>query len=301
MREIMHQFKYLAYRVLPLKVYLHLNYLLRFHRVLNFNSPSRFSEKIYRLKILNRSKAALIRRAYDKVKVRGYIEEKLGKEYCGTFLNTLYGVYNDVKEIDFDSLPSSFVLKVSQSSGFNIICPDKTKLDIEKTQKLLDKWLKVANGKHYTEENYVYDGHAVICCEKFLSDKEGNIPYDIRVYCFNGEPKLFVCDIGTTLQDGSHGEAIVRNVYDAKWSLLDIDLGRPHDPDIKIEKPSNLDEIIRVSRILSEDFLFVRVDLYSFDGRLVFGELTWIPMGGSCVIKPDYMDYELGSWLDLKQ
>lgn len=299
MKKVLRQCKYLAYRILPLSAYLKLNYFIHFHRFPNLQDPTRFSEKIYCLKVLNRSQTDLIQRAYDKVNVRGYIKEKLGKEYCASFLNTLYGVYSNANEINFDELPSSFVLKISQSSGSNIICPDKTKLNVSEAKRTLNKWITIANGKHFSEEGYIFDGNAVICCEKFLRDKNGNIPYDIRVYCFNGEPRFFVCDVGTTLKDGSHGDAIVRNVYDLEWNLQSFNLGRPRDPRVKIQKPNNLDEIIRVSRVLSEDFKFVRVDLYDIDGKLVFGELTWIPMGGSCVVEPDYMDYELGSLLNL--
>ncbi|MFQ9676389.1 MAG: ATP-grasp fold amidoligase family protein [Eggerthella lenta] len=91
----------------------------------------------------------------------------------------------------------------------------------------------------------------------------------------------------------------MRNVYDESWNLLEVDLGRPHDPSVVMEKPDNLDELIFVARKLSEDFPFVRVDLYNLNESIIFGELTWIPMGGNCIISPLSFDREMGSWLDI--
>ena len=66
-----------------------------------------------------------------------------------------------------------------------------------------------------------------------------------------------------------------------------------------MDRPSNLEKIISISRKLSQDFYFVRVDLYNLDGNLKFGELTWLPMGGKGVITPDDYDFTLGSWLSI--
>lgn len=57
--------------------------------------------------------------------------------------------------------------------------------------------------------------------------------------------------------------------------------------------------MVDIARKLSADFPFVRVDLYDLSGKIVFGELTWIPMGGNCIVDPASFDVELGSWLEL--
>lgn len=50
---------------------------------------------------------------------------------------------------------------------------------------------------------------------------------------------------------------------------------------------------------LSEDFKFVRVDFYEINGKVYFGELTFIP--GAAYIKyvNDKSDYELGNLLNI--
>lgn len=44
--------------------------------------------------------------------------------------------------IRFDQLPDSFVLKVTHGSGQNLICRDKSQLDVERTRRLLAQWMK---------------------------------------------------------------------------------------------------------------------------------------------------------------
>ena len=183
----------------------------------------------------------------------------------------------------------------------NIICTDKQKLNIESVKKTLDKWLKIANKAHYQEQSNYFNGKARIICEKLLQLEKGGIPSDYRIYCFNGAPKFIIHDLDTTLDDGQHGHDIRRNVYDENWNFIQVDLGRPRDEERKVPRPSNLNEMLIISAKLSQEFPFVRVDLYNVNGKIVFGELTWIPMGGNCPIKPDEFDFELGDLLELPQ
>ena len=286
---------------LSFKTYLKVEYFVRYHSLLRWNNPKTFNEKIFWLRdYYENMQPPLMRQCYDKINVREYITSKLGEEYCLGFLKPLLSVYDSPEEIDFSALPDKFVLKVSQSSGFNLICPDKNKLDIPAARNQLSKWLETVNNPARSlKKGFVFDGKARILCEEYISLKNGTVPYDLRIYCFNGEPKLFVCDIGTTNIDGTHGQHIVRNTYDLEWNLLDVDLGRPHNSSIRLSKPDNLEEILFVAKKLSEDFIFVRVDLYNLDNCLRFGELTWIPMGGYCPIHPKSYDELLGSWLQL--
>ena len=45
----------------------------------------------------------------------------------------------------------------------------------------------------------------------------------------------------------------------------------------RIERPKLLEKMLEISRVLSSDFDFVRVDLYDVDGKIYFGELTFTP------------------------
>ena len=68
--------------------------------------------------------------------------------------------------------------------------------------------------------------------------------------------------------------------YDLNWNLTDIETGLPgffRRPDISFEKPKNLELMIEYSKKLSEDFAFVRVDMYNINNTIYLGEMTFSP------------------------
>lgn len=284
-------------KILPDKMCMKLYYAYIYKRNLRLDKPIKFSEKIWWLKkYYGEYQKEILQLCYDKYTVREYVKEKVGEKY----LNELYSVYDNADEIDFDKLPNEFVIKVSQSWGKNFICPNKDIIDRAQVIEMLRSWLEeMRTTNPFGIEGYVLNGKAVLISEKFLKDKEGKIPEDYRFYCFNGKPEYIIYDIETTKENGSHGENIKRNVYDKDWNFIDVKMGRENCKEAIIDKPSNLNEMLYVAEKLSEDFPFVRVDLYNVDGNIIFGELTWIPMGGNCVITPKSFDYELGKLLNL--
>ena len=52
--------------------------------------------------------------------------------------------------------------------------------------------------------------------------------------------------------------------------------------------------MLKIAAKLSEDFPFVRVDLYNVGGKIFFGELTFYPWSGYVQFTPDEIDFELG-------
>ena len=57
--------------------------------------------------------------------------------------------------------------------------------------------------------------------------------------------------------------------------------------------------MLKTASILSQDFPFVRVDLYNLDRKIYFGELTFYPWTGYVQFYPDSFDYELGNLMDI--
>ena len=58
-------------------------------------------------------------------------------------------------------------------------------------------------------------------------------------------------------------------------------------------------ELAKIAEELSKPFPFVRVDLYSIDGRIYFSELTFTPAKGTLVFDDDKADFIQGEWLSL--
>ena len=74
----------------------------------------------------------------DKYGVREYIEN-LGEDKR---LNDLYNVYVKVEDMVWNYLPESFVLKVNNKCGANIICSDKKNLNEKQFINNLSKSIK---------------------------------------------------------------------------------------------------------------------------------------------------------------
>jgi D-alanine-D-alanine ligase-like ATP-grasp enzyme len=89
-----------------------------------------------------------------------------------------------------------------------------------------------------------------------------------------------------------------RSFYDRDWKNLHVTSDCPAS-DREIERPANLDEMLRIAERLSKDFPYVRVDLYNVDGKIYFGELTFYPWSGYVQYTPDEADYKFGENFNL--
>ena len=90
------------------------------------------------------------------------------------------------------------------------------------------------------------------------------------------------------------------NFYDCDWNYLPqiSNLAYPSNSNIQDKKPEQLKEMLELAKILSNDFKFVRVDLYPNKAGIILGELTFIPGGGIIFYKDDG-DLKIGEMLDL--
>ena len=260
-------------------------YRLKHGYKLNLKNPKTYSEKLQWIKLYDRN--PLMPKCVDKYTVRKYIESK----GCKKILNDLLWQGFNPDDIPYESLPKKFVIKVTHGSTFNIICTDKSKLDIEDTNKKLKKWLKEKFIPCYGEWFYGIEKPRIIV-EKFLEDnKIKNDLYDYKVFCFNGEPKYIHVHCGRYTEHK-------RNIYDIDWNLRK-DASIKYKPIGNVEKPKELNELLRYARILSEDFNHVRVDFFIVNGKIYFGELTFTCGAGLDKIKPYEFDLEMGNYLKL--
>ena len=253
---------------------------------LNLKEPKTFNEKIQWLKLYEWPNNELAIKCSDKYKVREFLIEKHAEEY----LNQLIGVYDKAEEIEWDKLPNQFVLKCNHGCAYNIICKDKTKLDIEKTSKLLNKWLKEDFGKFNAEIHYSKIERKIIC-EKYLGD---NLE-DYKFFCFNGKFKFMYVAIDS---DDSNKER--EAFFNENGELIDVtnaDYGLYKEATV----PEKFKDLIKVSEDLSKDFPFVRVDWYIKDGVVTFGELTFTPSGGMMKFNPSSFDATVGEMLDISE
>ena len=82
------------------------------------------------------------------------------------------------------------------------------------------------------------------------------------------------------------------------WKLTDIETGLPkfyRRPDIIFQKPKKLKLMMEYAKKLSEDFVFVRVDLYNVNDNIYLGEMTFSPSNMLFNLKNRKQSIKLGN------
>lgn len=261
-----------------------LNYKYSTGQWLDWNNPQDINAKINILKVTEYYNNPVVTKCIDKYLIREYLKEKGLEELCPK----LYGVYEKADEIDWNGLPNQFAVKCNHACGTNIIVDDKSKLDFEAAKKQLDKWMKMDYWRE-GEIQYKYIKKKIII-EEYLGAGEELKTY--KFFCFNGEPKVLYISLD---------EDRFIDYYDMDFNKLPYSLPEHEHYPKTISKPENFDKMIEISKKLSNDFPFVRVDLYNSNGKIYISELTFVPTGGFMKIDPPNTLVEWGNWLKLKK
>lgn len=256
---------------------------------LDLDNPKTFNEKLQWLKLHDRKPEYTM--MVDKYKVREYVANTIGEQY----LIPLIAVYDKAEDIDFNKLPQKFVLKCNHNSGVGMcICKDKSKINIRKVRKRLNKGLKqdyYLTGREWPYKNV----ERKIVCEQFMEDKESPDLKDYKFMCFNGEVKCsFVCS------ERFSGEGLKVTFFDRDWQVMPFTRHYPKSEKV-IEKPKNYELMIELAEKLSKNIPFVRVDFYEVNGKVYFGELTFFPGNGLEEFEPEEYDKMLGDYIDLEK
>lgn len=274
-------------RFLPSKLYVKYHYEYFSGKKLDLDNPVGFNAKIEWYKVYFRPK--LLTQLADKFSVRAYVEDKIGAEY----LNELFAVYDNPEQINYDSLPNSFIMKANHTNGHNIIVKDKNKLNKSKTEKKFKKWLK-KNQYYRRGQEWAYKNiKPKLVIEKFLKEDGKESLVDYKFYCFNGVPKFIDIHIDRE-EDHKQG------CFDLDFNLLPFGKSKSYKSISEgIEKPSNLKEMVKLAKLLSENLPFVRVDFYSVNGKTIFGELTFYPADARKQFYPENYNRIIGDYFKL--
>lgn len=269
-----------------------MRYYAYFHRLPNLKAPKDMNEKLLYMKLY--TDTSRWTDLVDKYKVRAYVEE------CGLgeYLIPLVGMWTDVNDIDFETLPQSFIFKANNGVGKSelLMVKDKSQLNVEETKKFLNELLKRKHVGVLSGEPHYHKMNPCIIAEELLPSEEGEkSPVDYKIYCANGKAHyIWVCS-----GRDSTGTAVM--TYDRDWNPrpdLCIFDSRYREGTVK-PKPANLDDMIRVAETLVKPFPFVRLDLYNINGKIYFGEMTFTPLGGMVNFHPQSFLNEMGNSIDL--
>ena len=271
-------------------------YRQTFFKGINLRDPQTFTEKLTWLKLNTYYNNPLVTQCADKYQVRKYVSD------CGLdhLLNDLIDVYDSADDIDWEALPNKFVLKANHGSGYNIICEDKSRLNITETKATINKWMAEDYWKLFAETNYKFI-EKKITSEKYLETEDGSYLYDYKVYCLNGQPQfIFVTKVKDDQTGGLYSEEIF---MDTNWEFLTyIKKENLKKEDLSIpEKPKSLDEMLSAAKKLSQPFPFVRVDFFEHNDAAIFAELTFTPRGGLAEPPVEINGRTLGEILDISK
>lgn len=281
---------------LPLKVchkelYLNIHYITwtNLRRFPNLVNPRDYNDCIQWLKLFDQEEKIID--CCDKIRVREYTLEKLGSNYHPK----LYQVYENFDQIEFETLPNSFVIKTNHDSGTVILVTDKFDLDRQSAKRKVEKALRRPHGWFFGEWPYAYIKPKILI-EEYIDTLTSVSPPDYKFHCVAGKVKWlqYIFD-----RDCQVKECIVDR--DGQPTALHLDPHMLHSEDFN--KPECWERLISIAEALSDEFKYVRVDLFLNSDRIIVGELTFFPYFGCYRSKGqkdlgEYMDFDKTTFKD---
>jgi ferredoxin-fold anticodon binding domain-containing protein len=200
----------------------------------------------------------------NKVEVKDFITTNYPKLKIAKLVKT----FNSVSDFKKEDIQPNLILKAVRGSGYLLDLREIN--DIGKIHKRMSHWKHIIARSvlentpfFFTEEkiNCHYNGITANAC-------------DYKIFCIHGEPKYILMRKNGT-----------RNFYWTDWTPMRIQM--------KIERPEQLDELLKIAEQLSQPFEFVRIDLYLGNNGIYFGEYTFHCLGGRKEFD-DEMELKLG-------
>lgn len=281
-------FRRLSFLMPNNKLYLRIYYWLEMRQPLNLTNPVLFNEKLQWLKLYDCRPEYCV--MADKFAVKPYVAKIIGDEYI---IPTI-GDWDTPYDIDWDTLPDSFVLKTNHDGGGNgiVICRDKSSLDKKKAiNTLLFSWRR--NTYRIAREWSYKNIRKKILAEPYMEDNKSGELRDYKFFCFDGVPKVMFVVTERGVKEKANFD-----FFDMDFNHLEIYTDCPV-ADYSIEKPASFEEMKEIAAKLSKGIPFVRVDLYEINDRPYFGEFTFYHSGGTGLLKPDIWNRTLGDWITL--
>ena len=212
----------------------------------------------------------------DKYRVRDYVTA------CGLgdMLVPLLGKWDKARDIDWNKLPSQFVMKTNHGSGDALICRDKALIDTAMMTQQFDKLLHQKFGQTMGEPHYNRISPCIIA-EKLLDNSQQKVEstslVDYKIWTFDGKPAYIWACHNRTKHSCNVG------VYDLDWNFHpEYSNSTSHYvlSSKPIPRPDSLEQMLEAAAILSKGFPELRVDFYEVEGKPYFGELTFTSASG---------------------
>lgn len=164
--------------------------------------------------------------------------------------------------------------------------------DKKKAIKAVRRWFPMKYGAEKGEWCYqdIKPGYVI---EPLLWEKEERHSYH-KISCYNGEPQ-FIDVHEYEWQEKKKIQTMAHTIFSLEWEVQNVSVD-DHPRNEGQHPPKTIDKMIKVAKILSQSFDFVRVDLFEYDGKVMFSEVTHYPKSGQHRYDPTDFDFYLGSF-----
>lgn len=267
---------------LPARIAIEDTYFEAFGRRPELRNPRRYSEKLQWQKLHDHN--PLYHVLADKAEVKDYVADKIGQQYL---IPTL-GVWDSPEEIDWNALPSRFVLKCTHDSGSTIICDDKSSFDRKAASDKLASALRRNYYRRFREWSYKGLRPRIIA-EQYM----GSDIADYKFFCFHGKPQLMF-----VATERNSAEETKFDFFDMDYRHLDFRNGHPNALQ-RPEAPAAFAQMKELAARLAEGLDQVRIDLYEIEERIYFGEYTFYHWSGFMPFDPDSADEWMGDFYNI--
>jgi hypothetical protein len=240
---------------------------------LDLDHPRTNSEKVQWRKVHDRN--PLFPVLADKLRVRDYAAERLGRARADAVFPRLYLVTDRPETVDFGRLPDDLVIKANHASGWNIFLRAGEPVDHELVRRECRKWLRRGYGVLKHEWAYLQIPRRVLFEESLLT-AEGKLPDDIKLFMYHGVCRRCAVETGRGVQHQWRH-------YTADWKDADPP-GRAEESPEQVAplqpRPQRFDAMLEVAERLSAGIDYLRVDFLDLGDRFVLTELTLYPGSG---------------------
>ena len=252
---------------------------LRFHRKLNLKHPETLADKVSFIEL--HAQSPMASPCSDKAEVRNYVKSH---GFEDILVPMVMAPVSSVEEIDFHKLPETFILKATHGCRMNYVVRKKSEMNVDECKKIMGNWLKTTYGTYSMEPHY-RSIPPRIYAEEYIEDINGLVDY--KFHCLNGKPEFCLVCSGRNDKAGE-SMGVLLSLFDMEWNYIDEIVDYKNEKKgPAIPKPSNLSRMIGIATELSKEFKFVRVDLYDFEGKILFGEMTFSP---ACCVFPYFSE-----------
>lgn len=224
------------------------------HRRLPTDKPL-FNDVLYRIKVSDEIIGPIRVFVSDKELVKLYVKAVSGDQFNVPTIKVLH----TIEEVNDYQFPPDCCIKPTHLSGKVILRRQNEPINFNE----IYRWFTSTFYDVNREANYKTLKPKVIV-EPLIFDSDNLSDY--KIFCYLGKPKLIQVDVDRHIKH-------TRKIFDLDWNEMPFSLGYPQSSR-QIEKPKNLDIMLKVASSLSSHFSFVRIDLYSNGEVCLVGEIT---------------------------